>query len=155
MADQKQKQNEKELRQEKEEEEEEVLPKPKVYTIGLPALAESLKRDLSSFQAQPEFEEDCLGFLVCYTDETKYLSKDLEFASEELSRFHSLQDKPVFVWLGFDLGPYRKYIFDKLELKERGCVCGYGVGEGEVLPLIDRFFRENLENSLKPAKREK
>ena len=62
----------------------------------------------------------------------------------------------VFVWVYSSDHFMKDQIIERLKLKERGCVWGFGSSENsEMIPQIDQFFKENLRVFLKPAKRER
>ena len=61
----------------------------------------------------------------------------------------------VYIWADKPDRTMKEEIVERLRLEERGCVWKFGAGfDSEITPKIDKFFKENLQTIVKPAKRD-
>ena len=63
----------------------------------------------------------------------------------------------LYIWVDQrDQYRLKEEMVKRLRLEERGCVWGFGAGPSpEIAPIMDKFFNDNSQTNLKPAKKEK
>ena len=88
--------------------------------------------------------------------EARLFEEAIDLFEEDASRLGGIEGVVLYVWVGEGDQDWEEKIVKRLRLEERGCVWGFGAGSDEQFaPMMDKFFHDNVQTNLKPAKREK
>ena len=136
--------------------------KPKVLVLGDEYIHSWLnKQDGLSFvysNSSSDFK-DCQGILFyppLAFSEGGSLEEAIDLFEEDISRLGGIEGVVLYVWVDESDGELKEEMVKRLRLKERGCVWEFGAGPDEQFaPIMDKFFNDNSQTNLKPAKREK
>ena len=103
--------------------------------------------------------KDCRERILLYPPDTLsglHLEGAIDLFEEDVSRLGGIEGVVLYVWVDEDDDVLEEEIVEGLRLEERGCVWGFGAGSGrKQTPIMDKFFKDNSQTYLKPAKREK
>ena len=136
--------------------------KPKVLVLGDKYIQSWLnKQDGLSFvysNSSSDFK-DCQRILF-YPPQTFSegcsLEKTSDLFEKDVSRLGGIEGVVLYIWVDESDWGFEVEMVKRLRLEERGCVWGFGAGSDEQFaPRMDKFFNDNSQTNLKPAKREK
>ena len=103
--------------------------------------------------------KDCQGILF-YPAETfsddQFYEEAIDIFEADISRLGGIEGVVLYVWVDESDQDREEEMVKRLRLEERGCVWGFGAGsDPKIAPIMDKFFNDNSQTNLKPAKREK
>ena len=138
--------------------------KPKILLIGgeeyiVPWLNKQKGLSFVYSDLDSDFK-DCQGILFypkeSFSVEEYYFEEAIDLFEEDVSCLGGIEGVVLFVWVDERDGGFEEETVKRLRLEERGCVWGFGAGSDEqIAPIMDKFFNDNSQTNLKPAKREK
>ena len=136
--------------------------KPKILVIGgsKPIVGWLNKQEGLSFvfsNLESDFK-DCQGILFYPQNVLSghHFEEAIDLFEENVSRLSGIEGVVLYVWVDGDDQDREEEMVKRLRLKERGCVWGFGAGsDPKIAPIMDKFFNDNSQTNLKPAKREK
>ena len=138
--------------------------KPKILVIGgSKSVCGRLnkKKELSFFflDVISDFK-NCEGILF-YPPETlsrivgSLFEEAIVSFEKDVESLGGIEGVVVYIWADEPDRTMKEEIVERLRLEERGCVWEFGAGyDSEIIPKIDKFFNENLQTIVKPAKRD-
>ena len=107
--------------------------------------------------------KDCQGILLYppHTLSGRHFEDVIDLFEEDVSRLGGIEiggieGAVLYVWVDESDQERKEELVKMLRLEERVCVWGFGAGsDPDIAPIMDKFFNDNAQTNLKPAKREK